>query len=148
MRGLAQLEVLAVGQRLRWRDDDTVTRVDAQRVKVLHVAHGDAVVAAIAHHLVLDLLPTACRSSSTRICGDAAKRLLRAERDELGLVVCDARARARRARTRQRIEARVADSCRGRERLLDVGRREGQGGDARSIDLLSICGKDARGPRS
>ena len=30
-----------------------------QRVEILHVAHGDAVVPAVAHHLVLDLLPAA-----------------------------------------------------------------------------------------
>jgi hypothetical protein len=31
--------------------------VDAHRVEVLHVADGDAVVARVAHDLVLDLLP-------------------------------------------------------------------------------------------
>ena len=32
--------------------------MDAQRVEVLHVADSDAVVIAVAHHLILDLLPT------------------------------------------------------------------------------------------
>ena len=40
-----------------WGDDDAVAGVDAHRVEVLHVADGDAVVGAVAHHLVLDLFP-------------------------------------------------------------------------------------------
>ena len=49
--------VLLVGQRLARRDHDAVAGVNAHRVDVLHVADGDAVVRAVAHHLVLDLLP-------------------------------------------------------------------------------------------
>ena len=58
-RSLAQQEVLAVRQRLRRRNDDRVARVHAERVEVLHVAHGETVVLAVAHDLVLDLLPAA-----------------------------------------------------------------------------------------
>ena len=57
--GPSEHEVFAVGERLRRRDDDRVAGVDAKRVKVLHVAHGDAVVAVVADHLVLELLPPA-----------------------------------------------------------------------------------------
>ena len=39
------------------RDDDRVAGVDAERVDVLHRAHGDARVVGVAHDLVLDLLP-------------------------------------------------------------------------------------------
>ena len=46
-----------VGQRLDRRDDDRIARVDAQRVDVLHRAHGDTRVVGVAHDLVLDLLP-------------------------------------------------------------------------------------------
>ena len=46
-----------VGQRLDRRDDDRVAGVDAERVDVLHRAHGDARVVRVAHDLVLDLLP-------------------------------------------------------------------------------------------
>ena len=53
----AELVVLGVGQRLRGGDDDALARVDAQRVEVLHVAHRDAVVVTVAHHLVFYLLP-------------------------------------------------------------------------------------------
>ena len=56
-RGRAQHVVLLVGERLRRRDDDRVAGVHAERVEVLHVAHGDAVVGDVAHDLVLDLLP-------------------------------------------------------------------------------------------
>ena len=55
--GRAQHLVLLVGQRLAGRDDDAVAGVHAHRVEVLHVADGDAVVGAVAHHLVLDLFP-------------------------------------------------------------------------------------------
>ncbi len=57
--GLTQLHVLAVGEGLGGGDDDRVTGVDTQGVEVLHVADGDAVVEAVAHDLVLDLLPAA-----------------------------------------------------------------------------------------
>ncbi len=56
-RGGAESLVDRIGQRLDGRDDDGVARVDAQRVDVLHGAHGDAGVVRVAHHLVLDLLP-------------------------------------------------------------------------------------------
>ena len=46
-----------VGERLDGRDDDRVAGVDAERVHVLHRAHGDARVLGVAHDLVLDLLP-------------------------------------------------------------------------------------------
>ena len=56
-RRRAQHLVLLVGQRLARRDDDAVAGVHAHRVEVLHVADRDAVVGAVAHHLVLDLFP-------------------------------------------------------------------------------------------
>mmetsp|Transcript_26885 Transcript_26885/g.61267 ORF Transcript_26885/g.61267 Transcript_26885/m.61267 type:complete len:685 (+) Transcript_26885:1043-3097(+) len=57
-RALTQAEVLGVGECLRGGDDDGVTRVDAHRVEVLHVADRDAVVVGVTDHLVLKLLPT------------------------------------------------------------------------------------------
>ena len=56
-RRAAQPLVDLVGERLDRRDDDRVAGVDAQRVDVLHRAHGDARVLVVAHDLVLDLLP-------------------------------------------------------------------------------------------
>ena len=58
-RHRAEQLVLLVVERLRRGHDDGLARVDAHRVEVLHVADGDAVVAPVAHHLVLDLLPAA-----------------------------------------------------------------------------------------
>ncbi len=46
-----------VGERLHRRHHDRVPGVDAERVHVLHRAHGDARVLGVAHDLVLDLLP-------------------------------------------------------------------------------------------
>ena len=52
-----QLVVFRVGQRLRGSNHDRFAGMDAQRVEVLHVADGDAVVITVAHHLVFYLLP-------------------------------------------------------------------------------------------
>ena len=54
----AQLVVFGVGKGLRGSNHDALARVYAQRVEVLHVTHGDAVVEAVAHHLILDFLPS------------------------------------------------------------------------------------------
>ena len=54
---LAELVVVGVGEGLRRRNHDTLAGVDAQRVEVLHVTDRDAVVEAVAHHLVFHFLP-------------------------------------------------------------------------------------------
>ncbi len=54
---VAQLVILRIGKRLRRGDDDALSGMDAQRVEVLHVTHGDAVVETVAHHLILYFLP-------------------------------------------------------------------------------------------
>ena len=51
--------VLLVIERLRWRDHDGFAGVNTHRVQVFHVAHGYAIVAAVANQLVFDLLPAA-----------------------------------------------------------------------------------------
>ena len=48
---------LLVGQRTRRRHHDTLARVDAQRVEVLHRGHGEATVVGVAYALKLNLLP-------------------------------------------------------------------------------------------
>ena len=53
----AQFVIFAVGECLRRSHHDTFARVDTQRVEVLHVAYRDAVVVAVAHHLVFNLFP-------------------------------------------------------------------------------------------
>ena len=54
---LAELVVFVIRQRLRGSDDDTLTRVDTERVEVLHITDGDTVVVAVTYDLVLDFLP-------------------------------------------------------------------------------------------
>ena len=56
--GGAQQLVLFVGEGLAGGHHDAVAGVDADGVQVLHIADGDAIVGAVAHHLVLDLLPS------------------------------------------------------------------------------------------
>ena len=56
-RLVAQLLVLAVGQRHLRRDRHRVARVDAHRVDVLDRADDHDVVRAVAHHLELELAP-------------------------------------------------------------------------------------------
>ena len=50
--------MVAVGKRLRGRDHDRIAGVHAHGVEIFHVADGDAGVSPVAHHLVLDLLPS------------------------------------------------------------------------------------------
>ena len=69
---VAQQLVLLVVERLRRRHDDRLARVDAHRVEVLHVADGDAVVARVAHDLVLDLFPA--RAGTPRPAPGARRR--------------------------------------------------------------------------
>ena len=51
--------ILTIGERLRRGDDERLAGVNAERVHIFHVADGDAVVHAVTHDLVLDLLPAA-----------------------------------------------------------------------------------------
>ena len=53
-----QLMIFTVGERLRGSDDYRLSGMDAKRIEVLHVAHRNAVVIAVAHYLVLDFLPS------------------------------------------------------------------------------------------
>ena len=53
-----QFVVLRVRQCLRGSYHDTLTRMDAKGIEVLHVTHGNAVVVAVSYHLVFYLLPT------------------------------------------------------------------------------------------
>ena len=98
-RRVAELLVGLVGERHLRRDRDRVAGVDAHRVEVLDRADDDDVVAAVAHHLELELVPAAqrlldehladralaraprstCRSSSAR--GRAEAAAVAAERE-------------------------------------------------------------------
>ena len=50
--------VLAVGECLRRGYDDTLAGMDAEWVKIFHVADGDAIVVLVAHHLVFYFFPS------------------------------------------------------------------------------------------
>ena len=54
---LAQEMILPIGQSLGWSHDYALSGVDAEGVEIFHIADSDAVVIAVAHHLVFDFLP-------------------------------------------------------------------------------------------
>ena len=54
----AQLMIIGVTERLRRSDNNGLSRMDTQRVEVLHVTNGDTVVKAVAHHLILHFFPS------------------------------------------------------------------------------------------
>ena len=49
--------VFAIGQGLRRGNHDRFTRMDAQRVEILHVTNRDAIIKTVAHHFVFHFLP-------------------------------------------------------------------------------------------
>ena len=81
--------VLDVSQRLAGRDDDGFAGMNAQRVHILHVADGNAVIVAIAHHLVLNLFVVMqiALDQDLRSKGERARYNL----FQLFMIVCDAR---------------------------------------------------------
>ena len=66
--------------------------MDADRVEVLHVADGDAVVVAVAHDLVLDLFPTGNAALDEHLADHGVRQALDDDLDELFLVLGDAAA--------------------------------------------------------
>ena len=56
---LPQPMVIAVRESLTRCYDNAFARMDTKRVKVLHVAHGDAIIRLISHHFVFYFLPAA-----------------------------------------------------------------------------------------
>ena len=55
----AELVVFGIGEGLGRGDDNAFAGVDSQRVKVFHVADGDAIIRRIPHHFILDFFPAA-----------------------------------------------------------------------------------------
>mmetsp|Transcript_69997 Transcript_69997/g.158249 ORF Transcript_69997/g.158249 Transcript_69997/m.158249 type:complete len:236 (+) Transcript_69997:2344-3051(+) len=107
--------VLLVAQRLAGCDDDGVSGVDAEGIEVFHVAHRDAVVPGVAHHLVLHLLPPehGLLHQNLRAHGEG----LGAHVEQHLLVVADARAEAAQ-RVGRADHHRVADLTGRRHRLF------------------------------
>ena len=91
-RLVAQLLVLAVGERLLRRDRDRVAGVHAHRVDVLDRADDHDVVVAVAHHLELELAPADHRLLDQHLADRAGGQALGHELAELGLGAGDAAA--------------------------------------------------------
>src|SRR6185503_268618 len=120
-RDLAQRMVFTVGERLAWRDDDALARMDAHGVEVFHVAYHDAVVEAVAHDLVLELLP-ADQVLLDKDLGAVGERPCGAQ-PQLRLVGAAARAQAAERVSRAQHD-RIADSpCQNCRFLQRVRRR-------------------------
>ena len=126
---LAEEMVFVVGEGLAGGHHDALAGVDAQRVEILHVADGDAVVIAVAHHLVLNLLPAAQGLLDQHLRGEGEG--LAGDGLELLLVFAESGAQAA-----QRVggaqDDRVADLAGGGAGLLQVG------GGCDLIVLMSI----------
>ena len=128
--GRAEHVVLGVGERLRRRNDDRVARVDAERVKVFHVANRNAVVVGVAHDLVLDLLPALHRALDQ----DLRRKRERPRGKLLKLVGVVRKARAKAAKRKGRAHNHgVADLLRGGER--GGHGRHGRRARERNVDL-------------
>ena len=145
-RYLAQEVELLVGQRLRRGDHDALAGMDAERVEILHVADGYAVVVAVAHDLVFDFLPAPqrllhehLRGERERLAGDCVKLLL---------VLAEAGAESAQGVCRAYNHG-VADAGRRSARLLKVGCGVGLDGlDSDFVELLdeelAVLGVDDR----
>ena len=88
---VAQLLVLAVGERQRRRDGDRVAGVHADRVDVLDRADDDGVVGRVAHELELVLLPAEDRLLEQHLGGRALVQALADDADEVLLGVARSR---------------------------------------------------------
>ena len=84
----AEFMIFGVGKRLRGCNHNRLARVNAKRVEVLHVTDGNAIVVTVAHHLVLDFLPTLQRLLNQHLRGEREGFLGQAV--ELFLVVAEA----------------------------------------------------------
>ncbi len=83
-----------IRQRLARCHDDGITRMHADRVDVLHVTYGDAVVVTVTHDLVLDFLPAGHAALDEHLADHGVVESLDDDIDELFLILSDAAARA------------------------------------------------------
>ena len=89
---LPQEMEFVVGQGLRGSHYDALARMDAQRVEILHVADGDAVVVAVAYDLVFNLFPAPERFLHQHLRREGEG--LPGRRLELGRIVAEAGAQS------------------------------------------------------
>ncbi len=91
--------VFLVGERLRWRDGDRITGVDAHRVHIFDRANHDKVVAIVAHHLEFEFFPTENGLLDQRLMHRAG---IESARDQVGEFFAIVSNRAARAAHRER----------------------------------------------
>ena len=76
-----------VGKGLRWCYNDGVTGVNANWVKVFHVADGDTVIITITHYLILDFLPASYTALDKNLTDHGILEALDYDVDKLILTV-------------------------------------------------------------
>ena len=129
--------VVVVAQRLRGGHHDALAGMDAQRVEVFHVADGDAVVKAVAHHLVFDFFPAAQRFLDEHL-GRECESFLHQGVELLG-IVAESRAEAAQGvgcAHDDRVSQLLGDSQR---RCLVGG---GAAADGLDVDLVEFLDKE------
>ena len=133
-RAVAQHVVFLVGQRLAGRNNDRVAGVDADRVEVLHAAHGDGRVVRVAHDLELDLLVALDALLDQHLMDRGERKGVFHHRRQL-IVIAGKAATGAAKRKRGPQDDRVTDLMRGGNGFLhgvgDVGR------DDRLADALA-----------
>ena len=82
-----------IGQRLCGRNNNTVSRMDTNRVKILHTADGNAVIVSVTNDLELDLLPSRDTALDEHLPDHGVVQALNNDGDELFLVLRNAAAR-------------------------------------------------------
>ena len=93
-RSAAQHLIFMVGKCLGRCYDNAVTRMHADRVEVLHVADGDAVIVAITHDLILDFLPACDAAFNENLSNHTVFEPFDDRFDEFFLIFSNAAARA------------------------------------------------------
>ena len=89
----AQHLILVIGQRLCGRNNDTVSRMNTNRVKILHTADGNAVIVSVTNDLELDLLPSRDTALDEHLPDHGVVQALNNDGNEVFLVLRNAAAR-------------------------------------------------------
>ena len=85
--GRSEHVVVGIGESLRRRNDDGVSRVDTKGIEVLHVTDCDTVISAVSDDFIFDLLP-ALHTALNEDLGAGSESLV-AEVEQLRFIVCE-----------------------------------------------------------
>ena len=118
-RGAAEHLVLLVAEGLGGRNHDRVARMHADRIQVLHVADRDHIARAVAHDLVLNLLPARNAALHEYLSHAGEAKAVLQNLDEGAAVFRNAAAAAA-ERVRRAQHDRIADFLRKRDAVLDI----------------------------